>query len=625
MTDLPSKPLAKPRLDTPTPPRAERRPSELSAHGLVWNDDYAWIRAANWREVLGDPSRLPGDIRALLEAENAYADAALAPVLALRQELAREMRARLKEDDSEPPQVDGPWAYYWRFRHGGQHRIYCRRPRGGGEETVLIDGDARARGRAFFQLAAARHSPDHAKFAWSFDELGSEMHVIAIRDVERGVDLADRVGGATGDIVWTRNSQGFLYIEQDENHRPCRVRLHRLGTAQGEDVEIFRETDPAWFIAIEPTRLGRTAVISVHGHDASEARIVDLDFPAAPLRLIEPRRPGVRYQAMDHGDCFYIRTNRNARDFKIVVAPSDAPRAENWRDWVAHRDGRFIAEATLFKDWLVVLMRENGRPRLAVHDLSGGEAHEIAFEEETTALRLEPVYEFDAPAIRFSVSSMARPQETYDYAVRARRRILIKTQTIPGGFDPAAYVARLVFAPAVDGEACPCRLSTSAGSRSTARRRCCSMAMAPTGIGSRRAFRPNRLSLVDRGFVYAIAHVRGGTDKGWGWYEAGKLDRKTNTFDDFIAAARTFDRGGLHSVRAGSSRQGGSAGGMLMGVVANLAPGPVRRNHRRCAVRRRARDDARRRSAADAAGMARMGRSDPRPRRVRDHSRLQPL
>ena len=281
MTDTTSKPLARPRPDAskPTPPRAEVRSSRPSAHGLAWDDDYAWIRDANWREALRDPSRLPKDIRALLEAENAYADALLAPTLALQEELAREMRARLKEDDSEPPQVDGPWAYYSRFRQGGQHRIYCRRPREGGKETLLIDGDARAEGKAFFHLAAARHSPDHAKFAWSSDDLGSELNVIAVRDVERGQDFADRISGATGDVVWTCNSNAFLYVEQDENHRPCRVMLHRLGTAQHEDVEIFAENDPAWFIAIEPTRLGRSAVISVHGHDASEARVVDLGAP----------------------------------------------------------------------------------------------------------------------------------------------------------------------------------------------------------------------------------------------------------------------------------------------------------------------------------------------------------
>ncbi len=571
MSEPRSKPFARTLLDAPEPPRAEKRPFELRAHGLAWTDDFAWIRAANWREVLRDPSRLPKEIRALLDAENAYADALLAPTLTLKKELAGEMRARLKEDDSEPPQVDGPWAYYWRFRRGGQHRIYCRRPREGGEETVLVDGDASARGRAFFQLAAARHSPDHARFAWSSDDLGSEMHVVAVRDVARGQDLPDRVGGATGDVVWTRDSQAFLYVEQDENHRPCRVRLHRLGTGQSDDAEIFSENDPAWFIAIEPTRLGRTAVISVHGHDASEAHIVDLDAPTAPPRLIAPRRPGFRYQVMDHGDCYYIRTNRQARDFKVVVAPSEAPQEENWRDLIAHRDGCFIAEATLFKDWLVVVMRENSRSRLVVHDLRTGEAHEIRFEEETYALRLEPVYEFDATTIRFSVSSMARPQETYDYAVADRRRTLIKTQTVPGGFDPAAYVARLVFAPAGDGESVPVSVLHRRGLALDGSAPLLLYGYGAYGYPVEAAFSTNRLSLVDRGFVFAIAHVRGGTDKGWGWYEDGKLARKTNTFGDFLAAARHLIALG-YTGKGRIVAQGGSAGGMLMGAAANLAP-----------------------------------------------------
>src|SRR5208337_3991169 len=250
-------------------------------------------RAENWREVLRDPSRLAPDIRSLLEAENAYADALLAPTAELQKELVREMRARLREDDSEPPQGDGPYAYYSRYRLGGQHRIYCRRPRKGGDETVLIDGDARAEGKPFFDLEAARHSPDHTKLAWSADDLGSEILAIRVRDIERGEDLSDHIVNATDDIVWTGDSHGFLYVEQDESHRPFRVMLHRLGTPQGEDFEVFAETDPAWFIGIEGTRRGRSALIAVHGHDASETHLVDLDAPAAKPLLIEPRRAGL--------------------------------------------------------------------------------------------------------------------------------------------------------------------------------------------------------------------------------------------------------------------------------------------------------------------------------------------
>ena len=555
----------------PAPPRAEARPTRLSAHGVSWADDYAWIRADNWREVLRDPSRLPADIRALLKAENAYADATLAPMAGLQKELRREMRSRLKEDESEPPQVDGPWAYYSRFRPGGQRRIYCRKPREGGAETVLIDGDARAGGKAFFHFAGGRHSPDHAKFAWSSDDLGSEILTIAVRDLERQQDLADRVSGATGDVVWTRDSTAFLYVEQDENHRPRRVMLHRLETRQADDVEVFAEDDPAWFISIESTRLGRAAIISVHGHDASEALAVDVDHPTAAPRLVAPRRPGIRYEVMDHGDRLFIRTNVGAADFKVVIAPRDAPEEANWRDFVVERDGRFIADATLFKDQLVLLTREASQPRLVVIDLKGGESHDIAFDEETYFLRLEPVYEFDTSLIRFSYSSLARPQETYDYDVVTRRRTLVKRQTMPRGFDPQAYVTRLVFAPADDGESVPVSLIHKRGM--TLDR---SAPLLLTGYGAygyavEASFSTNRFSLIDRGFVFAIAHVRGGTDKGWRWYEDGKLGKKPNSFHDFLAAARFLIAQGYTSPGR-IVAQGGSAGGLLMGAVANLAP-----------------------------------------------------
>ncbi len=555
----------------PEPPRAEIRPSTRSAHGLTWSDDYAWIRAANWRDVLRDPSRLPNDIRALLEAENAYAAARLTPTAELQTELVREMRARLKEDDSEPPQVDGPYAYYSRYRQGGQHRVFCRRPREGGDEIVLIDGDARAKGAAFFHLASAAHSPDHAEFAWSADDLGSEILTIRVRNVERGEDLSDQVVNATADIVWTRNSRDFLYVEQDEDHRPFRVMLHRLDTSQTDDVEIFAEPDPAWFIGVEATRLGRSALISVHGHDGSEAHVVDLDAPTAKPMLVAPRRSGLFYDVMDHGDCFYIRTNANARDFKIVVAPRQAPGEENWRDVVPHRDGRFIADATLFKHHLVVLAREDSRPRLEVHDLKTGAAHDIAFQEETYALNFETVYEFDATLLRFSYSAMNRPAETYDYDCATRERTLVKQQMTPPGFDPAAYVVRLLFARAEDGARVPVSLLMRRDSRLDGAAPLLLTGYGAYGYSFEAGFATNRLSLVDRGFVYAIAQVRGGPDKGWGWYEDGKLAKKPNTFTDFIAVARHLIAEG-YTGKGRIVAQGGSAGGLLMGAIANMAP-----------------------------------------------------
>jgi oligopeptidase B len=554
-----------------SPPRADIQPTEVSAQGKTWLDDYAWIRAENWREVLRDPSALPREIRGLLEAENAYAEDILGPTQTLQKQLMREMRARLREDDSEPPAPDGPYSYYSRFRHGGQQRIYCRRPRAGGKETVLLDGDARAAGNAFFQLGAARHSPDHRKFAWSADHQGSEMYTIGVRDVAAETDLSDRVGQAAGEIVWTRDSSGFLYILQDENHRPFRVMLHRVGSNADADACIFEEADPAWFLALSSTRWGRRAFILVHGHDSSEAHVVDLERPLLAPRVIAPRRAGLRYQPMDHGDVFYIKTNSGARDFEIVVAPAEAPEEANWRPFLPARDGRLIETTALFKDYLVLLAREENVPRLIIHELASGHSHEIGFEARTYFLKLETVYEFDSPVFRFSYSAMACSEETYDYDMAARQRLLLKKQMTPKDFDAAAYVVRSVLALTPDGEKVPISLLYRRTTPIDGTAPLLIYGYGAYGHVMDANFSTNRLSLVDRGFVYAIAHVRGGTEKGWRWYEEGKLERKANTFGDFLAATRHLVALGFADRRR-IIAHGRSAGGMLMGAIANEAP-----------------------------------------------------
>jgi oligopeptidase B len=554
------------------PPLAARRPEPRLAHGQHWFDDYAWIRAENWRDVLRDPANLPAPIRELLEAENAYADHVLAPTRALQRELAREMRARMKEDDSEPPQSDGPFAYYTRFRHGGQHRIYCRRPREGGKEEVLVDSDAHAKGKAFYQLRAARHSPDHTRIAWSADEKGSELHTIHVRDIEAGIVLDRAVENATGDVVWTRDSNAFLYISLDEEHRPWKVMLHRIGSPIEEDAEIFEESDPAWFLTISATRLGRRAIISVHGHDASEAHLVDLDRPLDKPRLVAPRRAGLRYDVMDHGDELFIRANcRGAYDFMILRTPCATPDMAHWRTYVTHRPGQLIEAAMLFAHYLARLVREDNIPRIVVRDLRTDEEHSIAFAAETYFLGFESAFEFDTPLLRFAFSSMTTPKEIYDHDMGTRARTLRKRQMAPRNYDPDNYVTRRVFADAPDGERVPISLLYRKDTPIDSTAPLLVYGYGAYGHALDASFSTNRLSLVDRGFVYAIAHARGGTEKGWLWYENGKLAHKANTFGDFIAATR-------HLVERGFAApdkvvaHGGSAGGMLMGVIANRAP-----------------------------------------------------
>ncbi|MGO8911750.1 MAG: S9 family peptidase, partial [Bradyrhizobium sp.] len=442
----------------------------------------------------------------------------------------------------------------------------------GGAETVLLDGDARAAGKAFFQLLDARHSPDHSKVAWSADDKGSEIFTLYVRNVEEGADLDDAVGNCTGHLVWTRDSRGFLYVALDENHRPCRVLLHRIGTSASADIEVYAEADPSWFINIAATRLGALAVISVHGHDASEAHVVDLDQPAAPPRLIAARRPGLRYEVMDHGDLYFIRANADgAQDFKIVTAPKDAPGMENWREFVAHRPGRLIEAASLFKDFLARLEREDGVPRIVIHQLATGEEHAIAFDAETYFLGLENVFEFATPVFRFGFSSMNCPRETYDYDMASRRRTLRKKQMAPKDFKSSDYVTRRIFCAAPDGESVPISILHRRDTPIDGAAPLLIYGYGAYGQVIDASFSSNRLSLVDRGFVYAIAHVRGGTDKGWRWYEDGKLARKANTFSDFIAATKhLIDHGFAAAGRVVA--HGGSAGGMLMGAIANKAP-----------------------------------------------------
>jgi oligopeptidase B len=554
---------------TPSPPPpAPKRPREVSALGRVWTDDYAWLRADNWREVLRDPAALPAEIHDYLEAENAYGDAVLAPLAPLREQLAAEMRARLKEDDSDPPAPDGPWNYYARYRPGGQHRLYCRTPREGGDEAILLDGDARAGG--FLNIAHARPSPDHARFAWSADASGAEMYEIRTLAIG-GADLSDVVPQATGDFVWTRDSAAFFYVRQDEDHRPYQIRLHRLGEPAEKDVLIFEEADPAWFVGLRATRRGRRAFVHVHGHDAQEFHVLDLDAPETPPRLIAPRRPKFRYSPTDHGDRFFIKTDRSFQDFEIVEAPADAPEEANWRPFIPGVEGRLIEDFTVFADYLVVLARQDNRPRLIVYALGSGESHEIAFEAPTYYLRLETTYEFASANLRFSYSTLRTPQETYDYDMTRRTRALVKKQPVPPEFDEAAYVVEAFEAEAADGARVPVSLLRRRDTPRDGAAPALIYGYGAYGYGVDAAFGSNRFSLVDRGFVFALAHVRGGTEKGMAWYEAGKLAHKPNTFSDFIAATRVLIAQGYASPRR-IVAHGGSAGGLLMGAIANMAP-----------------------------------------------------
>ncbi|MBS9478802.1 S9 family peptidase [Ancylobacter radicis] len=547
-------------------------------HGVTLSDPHAWLRAENWRDVMRDPSLLAPDIRAWLEAENAAAEAWFAPRAELRQHLVKEMRGRIKEDDSSVPATDGPFAYFTRFREGGQHPLICRRPAGAiAGETVILDGDALAEGKAYFQFGDARQSPDHALYAWTADEAGSEYYTLRIRDIATGADRADEIGETTGDVLWSADGQYIFYIRRDPEHRPSFVYRHRLGTDPGEDVLIYEEPDKGFFVSLGQTQSGRFGLVSCGDHDTSEIWLIDRHDPLAPLRLVEPREVGLRYGVEHHPDLdgtesLVIETNADgAEDFKIVAAPLATPGRAQWREIVPHKQGRLILSVAVLRGHLLRLEREDGLPRLVVRDLAGGAEHAVAFAEEAYSLGFDPGYGFDKSEIRFTYSSMTTPTEVWDYDVASRARVLRKRQEVPSGHDPERYVTRRLMAPAADGELVPVSLLFARDTPLDGSAPCLLYGYGAYGISIPAGFSTSRLSLVDRGFVYAIAHIRGGTEKGWRWYREGKLARKTNTFHDFIAAGEHLIRERLVAPDK-IVAHGGSAGGMLMGAVANLRP-----------------------------------------------------
>jgi oligopeptidase B len=552
-------------------PVAPRRPHSFTTHGITVTDDYAWLKDANWQEVLHDPSVLDPDIRKYLESENAYTESVLGHTGALQKKLVAEMRGRIKEDDSSVPSPDGDFAYFRKFREGGQHELFGRMPRHGGAEEIVLDGDQLAETYEYFKFGGSRHSPDHKLHAWSADTKGSEYFSMRVRDWATGKDFDDLVEETDGTAVWSKDGNGFFYVKLDDNHRPRQVWRHRLGTRQADDVLIYEEQDTGWFTHLHESTSGRFCVIAGGDHETSEQRLIDLENPDAPPRLVAAREEGVQYSLADRGDELFILTNADdAIDFKIVIAPLASPERRNWRDLIPHRKGIYILEHELYSGHLVRLERANALPSIIIRDLGTNAEHAIAFDEAAYSLDIMGSYEFETTNLRFSYSSMTTPSEVYDYDMASRTRSLRKRQEIPSGHNPADYVTTRIMAKSHDGAEVPISLLHRRDFVRDGKAPLLLYGYGSYGMAMPASFNANRLSLVDRGFVYAIAHIRGGTDKGWSWYLDGKREKKTNSFDDFAACA-----GALVEAKYTSTKRivghGGSAGGMLMGAVANRA------------------------------------------------------
>jgi len=548
----------------PAPPRAPKKPRRLERHGIVWEDPYAWLRDPAYPEVK-DP-----EIRGYLEAENAWFEAVMGPYRGFIDELHAELKGRIKDDDSAVPAPEGDYAYFWRFQPGAQYRTWYRTPRDGGEETVILDEVELAQGTSYFNLRALVVSPDARLLAYSTDEDGSERYSLHIKDLESGTLKGDLVGNTSGAVAWSADGATLFYIELNDNLRPFRVRAHRLGSDAASDRIVFEENDPAFFVHLAKTLSRRYIVIYAGTHVTREAWLMDAEEPEAPLRPVAPRREGHRYSLSHAHGRFFILTNDRHENFRLCSAPEATPEETHWQEEIAPSDRHYLLDVACFADFMVVTDRIDGQVTLRVRGYDGSE-HAVDFGEAVYAAGLGDNREFTTDRVRLGFSSLTTPGTVFDYVVAERRLITRKVQEIPSGYDASAYESRRLWATAPDGAAVPISLVHRKDFRRDGRGPLFLYGYGAYGMGMEPAFSPQRLSLLDRGFGVAIAHIRGGDELGHRWYREGKLEHKTNSFTDFIACAERLIDAGYTRPRSIAIR-GGSAGGMLMGAVATMRP-----------------------------------------------------
>ena len=543
-------------------PRAPRRPVSLVHHQDERVDDWYWLRDKD------DPA-----VQSYLQAENDHTDGAMAHTEVLQAQLFDEFRSRIQETDLSVPVKDGAYWYYSRTVEGLQYPIFCRKHGSlASDEQVLLDQNELAEGHDFHAIGAMTVSPDHSLLAWSEDVDGDEAFTLRVRDLGEAADLPDEIPNTYYGVEWANDDRTLFYTVLDDSQRPWQLWRHRLGTESSDDVLVHQEDDDHFHLSIDKTRSEGFLLLNLSSMVTSEVRYLPADDPDGAFRIVEPRRQGLEYSIDHHGERFFVVTNAgDAVNFKLCEAPVDDPGSAQWREVIPHRDDVKLDGIDAFASHLLLYERAEGATRLAVRRIADGDTHVVGQPEEVATIGGGGNPEFDTTVVRYGYQSMVTPGSLFSYDMDTKERTLLKQQPVLGGYDPAGYETGRAWATAADGVAVPI---TYVHRRGLARE-----GSAPCllyGYGSYEAstdpwFSPHRLSLLERGFVFAIAHVRGGGELGRRWYEDGKLLHKRNTFTDFLACAEALvDQGFTSSERL--AIRGGSAGGLLVGAAVNLRP-----------------------------------------------------
>jgi oligopeptidase B len=549
--------------DLPPPPRAEQRPYSYERHGVTIDDPWHWLRDPSYPEVRDE------DVLGYLKAENAYFDAAMAPHGALVEVLFQEMKGRIKEDDRSVPVKDGDFLYWWAFDQGAQYRKWYRRPACGGDDQLIFDESTEAAGKDYFRLGALQVSPDGRHAAALVDDDGSERFKLRVRDLASGAELETVTEVAIGNVVWSAGSDAIVFTEVNENWRSYRARLHRIGARPEDAVTLYEETQDAGFSVGVARSHDRSLIFIATGDNSStELRFVPANDPAAEPVLVSRRKAGRIYSADAAHGKLWILANDEHINFRLAEADPAAPEA--WRTVIAGSDAVYMRGATAFRDHLVIEERLNGLDQIRLRSWSGEESR-IRFPEASYSAGLGSNPEFAPAAYRLGYSSMVTPGTVCDYHPADDRLETLKVQEIPSGYDAGRYETERLMLPARDGRQVPVSVVYAKGFPKDGSGKLYLYGYGAYGHAIPPNFSVSRLSLVDRGFACAIAHVRGGDDLGYGWFLDGKLEKRVNTFNDFVDAARGLIGAGF--ARPGRiAIQGGSAGGELMGAVVNSDP-----------------------------------------------------
>lgn len=549
--------------DLPQPPVAATRPHSFTVHGTTIEDPWAWLRDPGYPEVTD------ADVLAYLEQENAYFDAVMAPLKPLSERLFQEMRARIKEDESTVPQRDGDWIYWTDYETGGEYPRWWRKPAAGGADELILDEPALADGKEYFRLGAIAASPDGRYLAYAFDDNGSERFEIRVKDLTTGELLPDVIPGMLSEIVWTADSGGFLYGLANENWRTDNARWHRLGTPIESDIELYRESDEGYRVGVGETQSRKWLVISTGDHVTSEIRLLPADNPAAEPILVAPRQPGREYDVEEHDGTLFIHTNDVHPNWRLVTAQIETPGV--WTELIGPSEHFYMTGVTTFADCFVVEGREDGLDQIEVHSYAGGAPTRIAFPEASYVAGLGDNPEYAVAKLRLGYESMVTPGTVYDYHLAEGRLETLKVQEIPSGYDATRYHTERLKIAARDGTQVPVSIVYPADFPRDGTGKLYLYAYGAYGHAIPPGFSTSRMSFLDRGMAFAIAHIRGGDDLGQQWYHDGKLEKRSNTFHDFVDVAKgLIERGFTHA--GGIAIAGRSAGGELMGAVVNSDP-----------------------------------------------------